>query len=390
MDPDEYLDLKAPSSIQAKSWAKTLKVEREKVERASLRRSTRARIKSASGSDFSLSENAPPAAAAGVAESGGVSMADQMALEEILEQEEEDWGGGDDLQEVEEEPDVTATKADPRKKKMHITCPTLYDGIQETPSYSRDEAYEFARQVVTDHNGFSVLSFNLLANTYVENSRTPTLYRHCDVDCLPWSFREREILKHLAVVCPDIICLQECEEQVFEATGRIGGALRRAGYAGEWDYNEGKDGKQIPGRATFYRKKVFELAWRERSYRSLVIGLRIKNGAEKGSVVACVNSHLEGAMGRWKDRHSQMRSALKKVAQKQSQGEVRFVFVCGDFNDGATSDLLDALVHRIASRVRTADLAEQLADQLGDEIAAALPAVLAERLRSQGGEGQGK
>jgi hypothetical protein len=58
--------------------------------------------------------------------------------------------------------------------------------------------------------------------------------------------------------------------------------------------------------------------------------------------------------------------------------------------NGATSELMDALVHRVAARVRTDQLADQLADQLGDEIAAALPAVLAERLRLQGGEGKGK
>jgi hypothetical protein len=58
--------------------------------------------------------------------------------------------------------------------------------------------------------------------------------------------------------------------------------------------------------------------------------------------------------------------------------------------NGATSELMDALVHRVAARVRTDQLADQLADQLGDEIAAALPAVLAERLRSQDGEGKGK
>jgi hypothetical protein len=58
--------------------------------------------------------------------------------------------------------------------------------------------------------------------------------------------------------------------------------------------------------------------------------------------------------------------------------------------NGATDELMEALVHRVASRVRTDQLAEQLADQLGDEIAAALPVVLAERLRLQGGEGRGK
>jgi hypothetical protein len=58
--------------------------------------------------------------------------------------------------------------------------------------------------------------------------------------------------------------------------------------------------------------------------------------------------------------------------------------------NGATDELMEALVHRVAARVRTDQLAEQLADQLGDEIAAALPAVLADRLRLQGGEGRGK
>jgi hypothetical protein len=51
--------------------------------------------------------------------------------------------------------------------------------------------------------------------------------------------------------------------------------------------------------------------------------------------------------------------------------------------NGATSELMDALITRVAARVRTADLADQLANALGDEIAAALPTVLAERLRLQ-------
>jgi hypothetical protein len=57
--------------------------------------------------------------------------------------------------------------------------------------------------------------------------------------------------------------------------------------------------------------------------------------------------------------------------------------------NGATDELMDALVTRVAARVRTADLAEQLANALGDEIAAALPAVLAERLRLQNADPAG-
>jgi hypothetical protein len=58
-------------------------------------------------------------------------------------------------------------------------------------------------------------------------------------------------------------------------------------------------------------------------------------------------------------------------------------------SNGATSELMDALVHRVAACVRTDQLAFQLADQLGDEIAAALPAVLAQRLRVHGGDPAG-
>jgi hypothetical protein len=58
--------------------------------------------------------------------------------------------------------------------------------------------------------------------------------------------------------------------------------------------------------------------------------------------------------------------------------------------NGATSELMDALVNRIAARVRTDQLVDQLVDQLGNEIAAALPGVLAERLRLQDADPAGE
>lgn len=49
-------------------------------------------------------------------------------------------------------------------------------------------------------------------------------------------------------------------------------------------------------------------------------------------------------------------------------------------SNGATQELMNALVTRVAARIRTEDLADQLATILQDEIAAALPAAMAQRL----------
>jgi hypothetical protein len=102
--------------------------------------------------------------------------------------------------------------------------------------------------------------------------------------------------------------------------------------------------------------------------------------------------------GRVIGRMGELLSGMAKGDVQSAKGDVQPPLVTRAANEiadrlvanGATSELLDALVHRVASRVRTDQLAEQLADQLGDEIAAALPVVLAERLRLQGGEGKGK
>jgi hypothetical protein len=102
--------------------------------------------------------------------------------------------------------------------------------------------------------------------------------------------------------------------------------------------------------------------------------------------------------GRVTGRLSELLAGMAKGDQQSAKGGMQPPLVtraAGEIADrlvanGATGELLDALVHRVASRVRTEQLADQLADQLGDEIAAALPAVLAERLRLQGNEGEGK
>jgi hypothetical protein len=102
--------------------------------------------------------------------------------------------------------------------------------------------------------------------------------------------------------------------------------------------------------------------------------------------------------GRVTGRLGELLAGMAKGDQQSAKGGAGSPLVAraaGEIADrlvanGAAGELMDALVHRVAARVRTEQLADQLADQLGDEIAAALPAVLAERLRAQGGDGKGK
>jgi hypothetical protein len=102
--------------------------------------------------------------------------------------------------------------------------------------------------------------------------------------------------------------------------------------------------------------------------------------------------------GRVTGRLGELLAGMARVDRQSGQGDAGPPLVTRAANEiadrlvanGATSELMDALVHRVVSRVRTVDLADQLADQLGDEIVAALPAVLAQRLRLHGGEGRAK
>jgi hypothetical protein len=101
--------------------------------------------------------------------------------------------------------------------------------------------------------------------------------------------------------------------------------------------------------------------------------------------------------GRVTGRLGELLTGMARVDRQSARGDAGSPLVtraAGEIADrlvanGATGELMDALVRRVAARVRTDQLADQLADQLGDEIAAALPAVLAQRLRLHGGDGKG-
>ncbi|XP_067312381.1 protein angel homolog 1 [Pseudorasbora parva] len=60
---------------------------------------------------------------------------------------------------------------------------------------------------------FSIMSYNILAQDLLEVN--PDLYTHCPEDVLVWDARLRTILKELQIWQPDILCLQEVQEDHF-------------------------------------------------------------------------------------------------------------------------------------------------------------------------------
>ncbi|XP_030070615.1 protein angel homolog 1 isoform X1 [Microcaecilia unicolor] len=60
---------------------------------------------------------------------------------------------------------------------------------------------------------FTLMSYNILAQDLVEQS--PELYVHCHPDILSWSYRFQNILQELQHWDPDILCLQEVQENHY-------------------------------------------------------------------------------------------------------------------------------------------------------------------------------
>jgi len=228
------------------------------------------------------------------------------------------------------------------KNKMENLA-TTYPAIDLVTSFPRRKMKETSRRLIEktgDRNGFSILSFNILANQYVAGTKRPEMYAHCDKDSLPWDYRVKKIIKQLVTSNADLICLQEVERWTFE--NDILRALRGRGYAGEIVCNERKGGGEVPGTATLYKTNVFKCVWNERSYRSLVLGFEILQGREKGSVLASANSHLEGNPLKEKERAGQMQGVFKKLRRRVN--DFKFVILCGDYNDGARSDLCQKIL----------------------------------------------
>lgn len=94
---------------------------------------------------------------------------------------------------------------------------------------------------------FTVATYNILANTYIR----PTWYPHTPQRMLVAAQRGPALVRHILGLAADVLCLQEVEDDMFEAL-EVG--LRPGGYTGHF----AKKARGKPdGCAMFFRTQVF-------------------------------------------------------------------------------------------------------------------------------------
>lgn len=151
------------------------------------------------------------------------------------------------------------------EQKIHSYCRWYKVTNQPTAPLSANET------------SFSVMTYNLLAQTNLDGH--PELYKHCDPDILPWSYRGERILRQVIGQNCDILCFQEVQEEHLREY--LAPRLKEAGYSHIY---KGKTGDKIEGCAIFWRKDLFNIH-RWDSVEMRVPGCRVLNRDNIGLIV---------------------------------------------------------------------------------------------------------
>jgi mRNA deadenylase 3'-5' endonuclease subunit Ccr4 len=172
---------------------------------------------------------------------------------------------------------------------------------------------------------FTVVSYNVLATAYIRRR----FYPHTPPDCLAPSWRVPALVRHVAALDADLLCLQEVEAEVFAAMKESLGPL---GYEGRY---APKEGGRPDGCASFWRRRRFALQHEERlvyddgsGHVALLLGF-----AAEGRMLGLANTHLK-----WDapDLAPQLRHGLREARQLlgaiAGSAAVEAWILCGDFN----------------------------------------------------------
>uniref|UniRef100_UPI00398E6D88 protein angel homolog 1-like isoform X2 n=1 Tax=Pristiophorus japonicus TaxID=55135 RepID=UPI00398E6D88 len=99
---------------------------------------------------------------------------------------------------------------------------------------------------------FTIMSYNILSQDLLETNND--LYAHCQPECLKWEFRFQNILQEFETWDPDILCLQEVQENHYHQ--QFQPALQLQGY--ECVYKR-RTGIKTDGCAVCYKRERFSL-----------------------------------------------------------------------------------------------------------------------------------
>ncbi|XP_072313927.1 protein angel homolog 1 [Eucyclogobius newberryi] len=194
---------------------------------------------------------------------------------------------------------------------------------------------------------FTVMSYNILSQDLLEANQD--LYTHCPLEVLEWSYRSRLLLEEIQKWTPDILCLQEVQENHFHE--QLYPVLTQMGYTCVF---KRRTGTKTDGCATCYRSSWFaelsiieveyfkpEIELLDRHNVAVLVLLRpmVVQGSEvvtQGPPLCVANTHLLFNPRRGDIKLAQLAILLaemdKVVKSCKRGGEDCNIILCGDFN----------------------------------------------------------
>ncbi|XP_056624401.1 protein angel homolog 1 isoform X2 [Triplophysa dalaica] len=198
---------------------------------------------------------------------------------------------------------------------------------------------------------FSIMSYNILAQDLLEAH--PELYTHCQGEMLVWEYRFHLLLRELRVWMPDILCLQEVQENHFQE--QMYSVLIEMGYTCIY---KRRTGSRTDGCALCYQSERFtqlsvnllefyrpDCELLNRDNVGIVLLLQpITEQGEALSPICVANTHLLFNPRRGDVKLAQLAIVLAEIDMMmkkcESQGRSCEVVLCGDFNALPNSLLL--------------------------------------------------
>ncbi|XP_039597532.1 protein angel homolog 1 isoform X2 [Polypterus senegalus] len=197
---------------------------------------------------------------------------------------------------------------------------------------------------------FTVMSYNILSQNLLEAN--PTLYAHCPIEVLSWNIRLHNLLQEFRMWDPDILCLQEAQEDHYQE--EIEPTLVQMGY--KCIYKR-RTGNKKDGCALCYKTSKFDLISSElveflqpsvevldRDNVGIVAlfqgvvpsDLKPEGRPSKASPICVANTHLLFSPRRGDIKLAQVALLMAEIDLMirpwREKGASCPVIVCGDFN----------------------------------------------------------
>ncbi|KAM3871348.1 protein angel homolog 1 [Diretmus argenteus] len=232
----------------------------------------------------------------------------------------------------------------PRSQPFEVIW-RLWEEVGERPA-----AVEPSQRSFPDNKAlfdFSVMSYNILAQDLLDANQE--LYSHCPLEVLDWSYRYYLITEEILKWTPDILCLQEVQENHYKE--QLHPVLSQMGYTCVY---KRRTGTKSDGCATCYRGDRFselsaslleffrpETVLLDRDNVGIVLLLQpvVTKGSEvqaKGPALCVANTHLLFNPRRGDVKLAQLAIMLAEIDRTvkscKARGQHCDVILCGDFN----------------------------------------------------------